>query len=87
MRTPRSLDDFLVVEMLINEGSYPAASDGQVESEDSAAFRPQENTIVLGQRRAFLMFTSCIVVQPASDRRHSVQFYFGAFPNILYLEL
>ena len=38
-----SLDDFLEVEMFINEGSYPATSDGQVESEDSAAFRPQEH--------------------------------------------
>ena len=46
-----------------------------------------KNTIVLGQRWALSMFTSCIVVQSASDRRHSVQSYFGALPNILYLEL
>ena len=39
-----SLDDFLVVEMFINEGSY-STSDGQVESEDSAAFLHQETPL------------------------------------------
>ena len=41
--TPCLLDDLLVEEMFINEGSYPATSDGQAELEDSAAIRPQEH--------------------------------------------
>ena len=41
--TPCSLDNLLVEEMFINEGSYPASLEGQVESEDSAATRPQEH--------------------------------------------
>ena len=41
--TPCSLDNLLVEEMFINEGSYPATSDGQAELEDSAAIRPQEH--------------------------------------------
>ena len=79
-----SLDDFLVVEMFINEGSY-STSDGQVESEDSAAFRPQEHHYSWSMR-ALSMFTSCIVVQLAFGHRHSVQSYSSALPNILYLE-
>jgi len=45
-KSPYSLDDFLVVEMFINEGSWPAPV-GQVGSEGSAAFRPQETLLFL----------------------------------------
>ena len=39
-----SLDDFLVVEMFINEGSWPTPV-GRVESEGSATFRPRETPL------------------------------------------
>jgi len=45
-QSPYSLDDFLVVEMFINEGSWPT-SVGQVESEGPAAFRSQETPLFL----------------------------------------
>ena len=45
-KSPYSLDDFLVVEMFINEGSWPT-SVGQVESEGPAAFRSQETPLFL----------------------------------------
>jgi len=45
-KNPYSLDDFLVVEMFINEGSWPIPV-GQVESEGFAAFRPQETPLFL----------------------------------------
>ena len=38
--TPCSLDNLLVEEMFMNEGSYPATLEGQVDSEYSAATRP-----------------------------------------------
>jgi len=46
MKSPCSSDDFLVVEMFINEGSWPTPV-GRVESEGSAAFRPQETPLFL----------------------------------------
>ena len=81
-----SLDDFLEVEMFINEGSYPnfgwLCGTGRF-----CCLSTSRNIIVLGQPETSSVFTSCIVVQPTSDRCHNVRSYFGALPNILYLEL
>ena len=51
--TPCSLDDFLVEEMFINEGSHPATSDGPAGSEDSTAIRSQETPLFSVNQRLF----------------------------------